>query len=103
MGLKILSLLRQLVVTTNTCVPLLFLSGYLAILVIVVVCSYHNSVGLFISALPWQLTQYCLVQWRLSHRKEAFMLDRVLIIQILFPKSMVSSAIGAYLQPQRGI
>ena len=77
---------------------LLYLYRHIAMLVIVMVHNCHSWVGLFISLLPWKLTDYCLVRWKLDHKEEVFRLDVDRIIQVLFLKYAVSSAMGAYFQ-----
>lgn len=51
--------------------------------------------------LLWQLAKHLLVLWVLDHRKEAFRSEPPHILQILYSKYVVSSAIGTSLQIQR--
>ena len=66
-------------------------------LVIVVVYRYYSWVGLVIASFPWELAWDFMILCKLDFREDAFRPDQ--IIQVLYPKCSMSSAIGSYRQP----
>ena len=66
----VLSSVRELLVITKECVPLLNL--YCALLVVDVVQRHHSWVGLLVAFLLWKTSWHLLVPWKLVLRKGAW-------------------------------